>query len=67
MIKEYRHKNWVQPNILYRIRAGLDIDIRLEIIKLIFSLSQSTTVHVKDLASGAEGLIPFVKAVLKGF
>jgi hypothetical protein len=32
--------------------AGLDIDIRLEIIKLIFSLSQSTTVHVKELASG---------------
>jgi hypothetical protein len=47
--------------------SSLDIDIRLEIIKLIFSLSQSTTVHVKDLASGAEGLIPFVKAILKGF
>ena len=46
--------------------AGLDIDVRLEIIKLIFSLSETTTVHMKDHASGPEGLIPFVNAVLKG-
>ncbi len=46
--------------------AGLDLDVRCEIIKLIFSLSHTTTVHMKDYASGPEGMLPFVNSVLKG-
>lgn len=46
--------------------AGLDIDTRCEIAKLIFSLSDSTTVHMKDWASGPGGMIPFVNDVLSG-
>jgi DNA-binding NtrC family response regulator len=55
-----------EPIDIVIMGAGLDIDVRLEIIKLIFSLSETTTVHMKDHASGPEGLIPFVNAVLKG-
>jgi hypothetical protein len=47
--------------------AGLDIDVRREIIKLIFTLSDTTTVHMKDYASGPQGMLPFVNSVLKGF
>jgi len=46
--------------------AGLDIDLRLEIIRTIFDMSDSTTVHMKDVASGPEGFLPFVRAVLSG-
>jgi hypothetical protein len=48
------------------IGAGLDIDLRLEIVRTIFQLSESTTVHMKDVASGPQGFLPFVHAVLKG-
>jgi hypothetical protein len=46
--------------------AGLDIDVRLEIIRTIFTMSDSTTVHMKDVASGPEGFLPFVRALLSG-
>jgi hypothetical protein len=46
--------------------AGLDIDVRLEIVRTIFQLSETTTVHMKDFASGPEGFLPFVRAVLTG-
>jgi hypothetical protein len=46
--------------------AGLDIDLRLEIVRTIFQNSESTTVHMKDVASGPQGFLPFVRAVLKG-
>jgi hypothetical protein len=48
------------------IGAGLNIDVRCEIIKLIFSLSDTTTVHMKDYASGPQGMLPFVNSVLNG-
>ncbi len=44
--------------------AGLDIDVRLDIIREVFELSDSTTVHMKDFASGPQGMLPFVRAVL---
>jgi len=46
--------------------AGIDIENRLNIIKTIFNLSKSTTVHMKDFDSGPEGMIPFVNGVLNG-
>ena len=46
--------------------AGLDIDLRLKMIRTIFQISETTTVHMKDVASGPEGFLPFVRAVLTG-
>lgn len=46
--------------------AGLDIELRLEIIKTIFSMSKATTVHMKDWASGPGGMVPFVNGILNG-
>ncbi|MET9388359.1 hypothetical protein ABZY09_47220 [Streptomyces sp. NPDC002928] len=46
--------------------AGLDLDIRLKIIREIYESSDSTTVRMKDRASGPEGLLPFIQAVLGG-
>lgn len=48
------------------IGAGLDLDTRLAIVREVFDLSRTTTVHLKDVASGAESLAPFVRAVLSG-
>lgn len=46
--------------------AGIDIDLRLEIVREIFQLSGTTSVHLKDASSGPQGFLPFVKAVLEG-
>lgn len=46
--------------------AGLDLDIRLEAVRTVFESSDTTTVHMKDFASGPEGFGPFVRAVLTG-
>lgn len=45
--------------------AGLDLETRLGIIREIFRLSQTTTVHMKDAASGSEGFLPFVRSMLR--
>jgi hypothetical protein len=47
--------------------AGLDLDTRLEIVREVFQLSDTTTVHMKDRATGPEGMLPFVRSVLSGF
>lgn len=47
--------------------AGLDVETRLSIIREVFRLSESTSVHVKDATTGPEGFFPFVKAILDGF
>ena len=44
--------------------AGIELEKRLEIVKEVFILSQTTTVHLKDAASGPQGFLPFVKAVI---
>jgi len=44
--------------------AGIDLEIRLQIVRHIFEASNSTTVHMKDLDSGPQGFLPFVKDVL---
>lgn len=46
--------------------AGIDLPARLEIVREIFLRSDTTTVHLKDVASGPEGFLPFVRSVLAG-
>lgn len=46
--------------------AGLDLALRLQIIEEIFSASDTTTVHMKDFASGPGGMLPFVNGILTG-
>lgn len=46
--------------------AGLDLETRLQIVRTVFELSETTTVHMKDRATGPEGFIPFVRRVLRG-
>ena len=46
--------------------AGIDLETRLQIVREIFQLSDTTTLHMKDRASGPQGFLPFVRAVLRG-
>ena len=46
--------------------AGLPLEARLEIVREIFLLSNTTTVHMKDYDSGPDGFVPFVRSVLTG-
>lgn len=46
--------------------GGLPLEVRLAIVREIFQLSDSTTVHMKDITSGPQGFFPFVKSVLRG-
>jgi hypothetical protein len=46
--------------------AGIELEKRLEIVKYIFSVSDITSVHMKDWATGPEGFLPFINSVLKG-
>jgi hypothetical protein len=49
------------------IGAGLDLEVRLEVVREIFHSSDTTTVHMKDFASGPEGFFPFIRSVLTGW
>ena len=44
--------------------AGLDIEVRLEIVRYVFETSNSTAVHMKDRDSGPAGMLTFVQGVL---
>ncbi|WP_330185125.1 hypothetical protein OHB26_16975 [Nocardia sp. NBC_01503] len=46
--------------------AGLELELRLGIVRAVFEMSDTTTVHMKDKGSGSEGFGPFVQAVLTG-
>lgn len=46
--------------------GGLDLEIRLAIVREVFQLSNSTTVHMKDITTGPQGYFPFVRAVVRG-
>jgi NAD(P)H-flavin reductase len=46
--------------------AGIELEKRLEIVREVFRLSDSATVHMKDASSGPQGFLPFVRAVLAG-
>ncbi|HEX3139321.1 MAG TPA: hypothetical protein VHQ87_04670 [Rhizobacter sp.] len=45
--------------------GGIDLEQRLEIVRLVFQLSSSTTVHMNS-PSGPESFLPFVLSVLHG-
>lgn len=46
--------------------GGIDLETRLEIVREIFHLSETTSVHLKDVASGPQGFLPFVRSILSG-
>jgi hypothetical protein len=46
--------------------GGLELDVRLQIVRSVFERSASTTVHMNS-PSGPESYLPFVRAVLRGF
>ena len=46
--------------------AGLDLDVRLSIVRHVFVRNSGTSVHMKDRDSGPQGMLPFVAAVLRG-
>ncbi|HEY6975807.1 MAG TPA: hypothetical protein VH396_05940 [Chitinophagaceae bacterium] len=46
--------------------AGIELEKRIEIVKYIFSVSDITSVHMKDWATGPEGFLPFINNVLTG-
>ena len=46
--------------------AGLELEDRLQIIREVFQTSDTTSVHMKDRASGPQGFLPFIRAVLRG-
>jgi hypothetical protein len=46
--------------------AGLDLEVRLQIVQHIFTSSNSTSVHMKDRASGQKRMLPFVNGILEG-
>ena len=46
--------------------AGIELESRLEIVRYIFNTSNTTTVHIKDWATGPEGFLPFINHVLNG-
>ncbi len=46
--------------------AGIPLTDRIAIVEHVVASSESTTVHMKDRASGQPGMMPFVNAVLRG-
>ncbi|NND04482.1 MAG: hypothetical protein HKN91_17035 [Acidimicrobiia bacterium] len=46
--------------------AGIPLLDRLEIVKRVFELSESTSVHMMDRSSGKDGMMSFVNGVLQG-
>ena len=46
--------------------AGIELDKRLEIVRYVFTTSNTTTVHMKDWETGPEGFVPFINRVLSG-
>ncbi len=46
--------------------AGIDLETRLAIVREIYHSSETTTVHMKDRASGKDAYLPFARSVLHG-
>ena len=47
------------------IGGGLDLEVRLDVVREVFQTSQSTTVHMNS-PSGPGSFLPFVSAILGG-
>lgn len=48
------------------IGGGLDLDIRLDLVREVFQSSRSTMVHMNS-PSGPASFLPFARAVVTGF
>lgn len=48
------------------VGPGLDLDLRMQLIRRVFELSDFTTVHLKDFSQGPEGALAFVDVILTG-
>jgi hypothetical protein len=48
------------------VGPGLDLSTRLDLIEQVFTVSDFTTVHLKDFSAGPEGALAFVEAILDG-
>lgn|SRR5689334_6795342 len=46
--------------------AGIAIEKRLDVVRYVFSTSNTTSVHMKDWETGPEGFVPFINRVLTG-
>ena len=46
--------------------AGIELEKRLDVVRYVFSTSNTTTVHMKDWETGPEGFVPFINKVLLG-
>lgn len=46
--------------------AAIELEKRLEIVRYIFTASNTTSVHMKDWETGPEGFIPYINSVLSG-
>jgi len=46
--------------------AGIDLETRLALVREVFQLSEKTTVHLKDRASGPTAFLAFARSVLSG-
>lgn len=58
---------FAQTNIDHVIMgAGIELEDRLQIVREVFQTSDTTSVHMKDRASGPDGFLPFIRAVLRG-
>jgi hypothetical protein len=58
---------FAQTNIDHVLMGGgIDLEIRLQMVREIFQSSDTTTVHMKDHASGSQGFLPFVRSMLRG-
>jgi hypothetical protein len=65
--KEEVHEAFTNKSIdIVIMGAGIDLDVRLDIIRYVFEHSKSTTVHMKDWNSGPAGMVPFVTNILSG-
>lgn len=64
--EEVRHQLEAEPRITCAIMgAGLDDTIRGELVRIIAARRPDICIHLKDRASGPEGLVPFVERVVQ--
>ena len=46
--------------------AGIELEKRLEVVRHVFNVSNTTSVHMKDRETGPQGFVPFINRVLSG-
>lgn len=55
------------PIDLVILGGGIPLEERLRIIDYVYHVSETTSVHMKEIASGPAGFVPFINRVLEGF